>query len=102
MRCLLRAGADKELADGAGVTPLWAAAARGHAPIVQCLLAEGVGLDEASCQEAAARGHSEVVQLFRDAGVSVREPEPAEGDDREDRRSPDPSMEQPCKRPRHA
>jgi ankyrin repeat protein len=64
---LLAAGADAGIADAAGRTPLWLAAAAGHEPLVRMLLAAGVSADISDrvgltpLTAAAAAGHAAVV-----------------------------------------
>ena len=77
---LLEAGADKDLADPEGTTPLQSAAKKGAVEIVRLLLEARAKVDkdvaasnlQRTLHVAAKAGHSEVVKLLLDAGAGHR------------------------------
>ncbi|CAE7423020.1 unnamed protein product [Symbiodinium sp. CCMP2592] len=75
VQLLLEAGADKELGDIDGCTPLFVAAQTGHAPVVRLLLEAGAQTEvrdlkgRTALMEASMRGHTPVVQLLLEAGA---------------------------------
>lgn len=75
-RLLLRAGAEPDGRDGP-LTPLGAAALRGHAPMVRLLLARGARVDAAApqgltpLQHAVKLNHLAVAELLLKAGAST-------------------------------
>ena len=76
VRALLDAGADKDLANNDGATPLFIAAHDGHDAIVRTLLGAGADKDRASndgytpLMAAAAFGHVEVARVLLAAGAN--------------------------------
>ncbi|KAN0075032.1 Heterokaryon incompatibility protein (HET) domain containing protein [Elaphomyces granulatus] len=76
---LLQEGVAPDLKNIRGVTPLWHAAAEGHAAVVKALLATGavdVNSQDSICGRtplfwASADGHTRVVQLLLDKGAHV-------------------------------
>jgi ankyrin repeat protein len=73
----LEAGADPQMANAAGVTPLMAAAFQGDVEVVRALLSRHVALDatdrvqKTAMVYAAGAGRSHVVELLLNAGVPV-------------------------------
>ncbi|KAM6484132.1 hypothetical protein HDV62DRAFT_379491 [Trichoderma sp. SZMC 28011] len=83
MELLLAAGADIDVRDGYGRTPLWHATEKKHEVVVELLLAAGADPDLSDEDGKTSRGHGEVVNLLSkklakvdlaDKGCSVSHP----------------------------
>ena len=77
VRYLVDQGADMEMADGHGWTPLMAASFNGHVEVVRCLLEQGANRDKAnnggytSLHWAANKGHLEIAKLLMVYGADL-------------------------------
>jgi hypothetical protein len=75
VRLLLEHGADLNVQDKVGRTPLQSASMRGMLEVVRLLLEHGADVEvknsfgKTALQEAAGNGHSEVVELLREHGA---------------------------------